>query len=67
MRKKSHGAPLRHFIATWTRSQVYALTAPTFDAACEKALDDRHLYTDRTTERLTLREFIPHPKEAKRP
>lgn len=61
-RKSSSTAPRRHFVATWTRSQVYTIAATNFDAACEKALDDRHLYTARTTEKLTVRQTIP-PEE----
>jgi hypothetical protein len=36
---------------------VYTIAAVTFDAACEKALADRHLYTPHTIERLTVRQF----------
>jgi hypothetical protein len=59
--KKSTNPPLRTFRATWTRSQVYLLRCSTFDAACEKALADRTLYTPYTLERLTIREL--HKKE----
>jgi hypothetical protein len=61
-RKKSNTAPLRTFIATWTRSQVYRIRAVAFDGACEKALANRTLYTPHTVERLTIHEL--HRKES---
>ena len=61
-RKKSQHQPRNHYIATWTRSQVYSISASTFDAACEKALADRHLYTTHTLERLTLRQIQKETK-----
>lgn len=57
--KQSHSPTRKQFVATWTRSQVYHFAASTFDAACEKALADRHLYTPQTAEKLTVRQFIP--------
>jgi len=57
--KTSGPAPRHAFVATWTRSQVYLLQATTFDEACERALADRHLYTPRTVEKLTVRQLQP--------
>jgi hypothetical protein len=61
--KKQSNTPRRHFVATWTRSQVYSINAANFDSACEKALADRHLYTTHTTEKLTIRETLPKQED----
>ena len=57
--KTSGPTPRTAFVATWTRSQVYLIQATTFDDACERALADRHLYTPRTVEKLTVRQLQP--------
>ena len=63
--KTSGPPPRQSYVATWTRSQVYLIHATTFDEACERALEDRHLYTPRTVEKLTVRQLQPLQEPAR--